>query len=85
MDVKINKDNDREFEFTTTKDASTLMNVLRVYLLENKNIEMVTCTREHPLLDKLYFYVKGEKPRQTVQSAIKNIMKDAKGARKAFA
>ncbi|MEA2053808.1 MAG: RpoL/Rpb11 RNA polymerase subunit family protein [Candidatus Thermoplasmatota archaeon] len=77
MEVVITKDKKKEFEFEIIGD-STILNLLKKKLLENKDVDYAGWSIEHPLLSNPKFYVRVKKgeAKEIVKKVISDIKKD---------
>jgi DNA-directed RNA polymerase subunit L len=75
MEIKIIKEDKNELEFHI--DNQTIAELIRVYLNEDKDVELAAWKKEHyskPLLMKIV--TTGKTPKKALQDAISKINKD---------
>ncbi|KAA0004173.1 MAG: DNA-directed RNA polymerase subunit L [Thermoplasmata archaeon] len=79
MEVKINKDEEKEIEFEVIGEK-TLLNPLKNKLLEYEEVEFAEWRVEHPLIGNPEFYlrVKKGKARDFLKKAIEELKNELK-------
>jgi len=73
INVIAKEENYLEFEFEG--EDATFPNALRTALLEDEDVEFVSCTQEHPILSrpKIVLRTKGKKPVTALKEAVKKL------------
>jgi DNA-directed RNA polymerase subunit L len=61
-----------------------LMNLLKARLATNKDVEFVTFSQPHPLLDGFVLTIKGNDPEKLLKKGLAELKSDAKELRAAF-
>ncbi|MBS3159372.1 DNA-directed RNA polymerase subunit L [Candidatus Woesearchaeota archaeon] len=76
MKIRVIKEDKDEFEFEIIGEGHTICNYLRKRLWDQKNIGYAAYSLKHPQVAEPVFFVKGQKPKKLIQSAISDMKKE---------
>jgi DNA-directed RNA polymerase subunit L len=81
MEVEILKEEKGEIEVQI--DSLTIVEILRVYLNEDSNVDFVAWKREHPTKNPI-LKIEGKNPKKSLKDAISSVVKDLDKVEKDF-
>ena len=77
MDISIEKIDDNSVKIVVSGESTTIINMLKHKLLEDKDVSVAGYRQEHPLIDKIELFVEAKKdPVKCVKSALKELGKE---------
>jgi DNA-directed RNA polymerase subunit L len=84
MEVKLIDTVKRKGKFEVYGVDNILMNLLRDELAKDKEVDFVTYSQPHPLLDGYVLTVKADNPGKEVKKALAGLKSEVKGMKSAF-
>ena len=86
MELKVVNRTEKSLEVEFVGERDTLLNLLKVRLLQDPKVEVATYVTEHPILahPRLVLHVKSGRPEAALKSAAAGLRKELDGFEDAF-